>query len=84
MTPQTTPSYARGYIRLLWGSLGYPKTEQKPNIQKNICCCKNYNIFFTPVFSLFLALFLKKLLHIFKKFYILELALGGQDNNNKT
>lgn len=29
MTPQTTPRYARGYIRLLWGSLGYPKYGRK-------------------------------------------------------
>lgn len=50
MTPQTTPRYARGYIYLLWGSLGYPKTEQKPNIPKNIYCCKNYNIYFYPCF----------------------------------
>lgn len=65
MTPQTTPSYARGYIRLLWGSLGSPKTEQKPNIPKIFTVVKITTYFFTPVFSLFLALFLKKLLHIF-------------------
>lgn len=29
MTPQTTPSYARGYIRLLWGSLGWLKYGRK-------------------------------------------------------
>ena len=81
MTPQTTPRYARGYIYLLWGSLGYPKTEQKPNIPKIFTVVKITTYIFTPVFSLFLALFLKKLLHIFKKFYILELALGEARRN---
>lgn len=76
MTPQTTPRYARGYIYSLWGSLGYPKTEQKPNIPKIFSVVKITTYIFTPVFSLFLALFYKKPLHIFYKFAILELALG--------
>lgn len=29
MTPQTTPRYARGYIYLLWGSLGWLKYGRK-------------------------------------------------------
>lgn len=65
MTPQTTPRYARGYIYSLWGSLGYPKTEQKPNIPKIFTVVKTTTYIFTPVFSLFLAHFLKKPLHIF-------------------
>ena len=65
MTPQTTPRYARGYIYSLWGSLGCPKTEQKPNILKIFTVVKITTYIFTSVFILFLALFLKKPLHIF-------------------
>ena len=71
------PLATLGVSSFYYGGLWDPQKPNKNRTYKKIFdVVKITTYIFTPVFGLFLALFIKKLLHIFWKCTILEVALG--------
>ena len=82
MTPQTTPSYARGYVRLLWGSLGYPKYGRKTSPYFfGVFICKFIKDFIKKFYSPLLFWYKKSLAFIFFMYYN---VISGAIRNQST